>query len=118
MVDILWVRGSGPTRAVVVAAVAGLVLLAWVNRFIQDDAFISFRYAENLVRGEGLVWNQGERVEGYSNFLWTILIAGGMKLGFEPVLLSQVLGVALYAFTLSCSFLLARLLLQSGLPSP
>jgi arabinofuranosyltransferase len=34
--------------------------LAWVN----DDAFISFRYAKNLVRGLGLVYNSGERVEG------------------------------------------------------
>jgi len=40
-----------------------------------DDAFISFRYAENLARGNGLVFNMGERVEGYSNFLWTALLA-------------------------------------------
>jgi len=40
-----------------------------------DDAFISFRYAENLARGNGLVFNVGERVEGYSNFLWTVLLA-------------------------------------------
>lgn len=39
-----------------------------------DDAFISFRYAENLARGEGLVFNPGERVEGFSNFLWTVLL--------------------------------------------
>ncbi len=46
-----------------------LTVLAWSNRFIQDDAFISFRYAENLVQGKGLVYNEGERVEGYTNFL-------------------------------------------------
>jgi hypothetical protein len=40
-----------------------------------DDAFISFRYAENLATGHGLVFNVGERVEGYSNFLWTVLLA-------------------------------------------
>jgi arabinofuranosyltransferase len=39
-----------------------------------DDAFISFRYAENLASGHGLVFNLGERVEGYSNFLWTVLL--------------------------------------------
>ncbi|RKX21336.1 MAG: hypothetical protein DRP51_04400, partial [Candidatus Zixiibacteriota bacterium] len=36
-----------------------------------DDAFITFRYAENLADGYGLVFNPGgEPVEGYSNFLW------------------------------------------------
>ena len=37
-----------------------------------DDAFISFRYAQSAIRGYGLVFNPGERVEGFTNFLWTI----------------------------------------------
>ena len=46
---------------------------AFVYRFwwLNDDAFISFRYARNLARGEGIrfnVWDQTP-VEGYSNFL-------------------------------------------------
>jgi len=49
-----------------------------------DDAYISFRYAQNLVAGQGLVFNAGERVEGYTNFLWTIILAFFMRLGFEP----------------------------------
>ncbi|MEE2887407.1 MAG: hypothetical protein VX951_08250, partial [Planctomycetota bacterium] len=40
-----------------------------------DDAFISFRYSDNLIEGKGLRYNAVEKVEGYSNFLWTILIA-------------------------------------------
>lgn len=40
-----------------------------------DDAYISYRYTENLVRGEGLVFNHGERVEGYSNFLYVLAVA-------------------------------------------
>src|SRR5262245_14911733 len=39
-----------------------------------DDAFISFRYARNLANGNGLVFNPGERVEGYTNFLWTVVL--------------------------------------------
>ena len=34
--------------------------------FVADDAFITFRYARNLVDGHGLVWNPGEAVEGYT----------------------------------------------------
>jgi hypothetical protein len=67
----------------------------WHRDFMVDDAYISFRYARNLVEGHGLVFNQGERVEGYSNFLWVLLIAAGMKLGLaSPETLSKVLGVA------------------------
>jgi arabinofuranosyltransferase len=41
-----------------------------------DDAMISMRYAKNLAAGYGLVWNPGyPAVEGYSNFLWTLLMA-------------------------------------------
>ncbi|MBL0176068.1 MAG: hypothetical protein IPP94_12515 [Ignavibacteria bacterium] len=43
--------------------------------WLEDDAMISMRYAHNLADGEGLVWNPGERVEGYSNFLWTLYMA-------------------------------------------
>ncbi len=53
-----------------------LAFLAWsARRFLLDDAFISFRYARNLLEGNGLVWNPGERVEGYSNFLWVLELA-------------------------------------------
>ena len=56
-----------PRLPLVSAVIAALVVLAWWNRFIQDDAFISFRYA---AAGHGLTWNPGEApVEGYSNFL-------------------------------------------------
>jgi arabinofuranosyltransferase len=40
-----------------------------------DDAYISLRYARNLAHGEGLVWNPGEAVEGYTDFLWVILLS-------------------------------------------
>ena len=55
-----------------------LILLAWltsVSWFLTDDAFISFRYVRNLLNGHGLVFNVGERVEGYSNFLWVLELA-------------------------------------------
>ena len=61
---------------------------------VQDDAFISFRYAANLVDGNGLVFNPGERVEGYTNFLWTVLLAAAMGLGANPVLASVAGGMA------------------------
>ena len=55
----------------------------------QDDAFISFRYAANLLAGEGLVYNHGEWVEGYTNLSWTVVMAGVMALGVDPVELRE-----------------------------
>ena len=42
---------------------------------MNDDAMISMRYAWNLANGNGLVWNPGEYVQGYSNFLMTLFMA-------------------------------------------
>lgn len=46
--------------------------MAW---FISDDAYISFRYARNLAETGQLVYNPGQFVEGYSNFLWVLILA-------------------------------------------
>jgi len=55
-----------------------LVVLGWLSSvawFLCDDAFISFRYVRNLLSGHGLVFNPGEYVEGYTNFLWILELA-------------------------------------------
>ena len=49
----------------------------------------------------GLVFNAGEAVEGYTNFLWTALAAGAIALGRDPVLWSQLAGIACFAATLA-----------------
>lgn len=74
--------------AVGLAAFSG----AAASRFVQDDAFISFAYARSLAEGHGLTWF-GERVEGYTNQLWVLLLAVGFRAGWDPVLLSQGLGL-------------------------
>ena len=88
----------GP-RAVAVAAVLFafayfIVRAHYYSSWMDDDAFISYRYARNLARGAGLVYNVGERVEGYSNFLWTLLLAGAHRLGAPLPEIARALGVA------------------------
>ena len=76
-------------RALLVVLSAGYVV--WAGLFIYqssyvaldgqryfglfDDAMISMRYAWNFAHGLGLVWNTGERVEGYSNLLMTLIMS-------------------------------------------
>ena len=79
-----------------------------VRSFTIDDAYISYRYARNLARGLGLVYNAGERIEGYTNFLWTVLLAGAIRVGLDPDVTAKILG-ALSAFgALGFTYLLAE----------
>ena len=82
------------------AVVVAGVVVAVLRRFVQDDAFISFRYAKNLSDGLGLVWNVGERVEGYTNFLWTLMMAPAFKIGVDIVVWSWALSIACFAAVL------------------
>src|SRR5689334_14244881 len=69
------IAGASRVRLVVLLATVVLgVAWAWKLLWCSDDAYISFRYAANLLDGYGLVWNPGERVEGYTNFLWLIIV--------------------------------------------
>ena len=91
-----------------------LVALAWLAStawFLCDDAFISFRYARNLVEGHGLVFNPGERVEGYTNFLWVLELAAFWKtLGLRPESVAPWLSVLCTIGTLAATVWWAALL--------
>jgi len=70
-------RNRGLLAALAILAGGVTLHLLGSPRFGLDDAYISYRFAENWVQGQGLVFNPGERVEGYSNFLHVALIALG-----------------------------------------
>lgn len=81
------------TAAAAMPALALFALQAgWPWPFFSDDSFISLRFAERLLDGEGLTWTDGERVEGYSNLLWVLLTAGLGALGLELVSAARLLG--------------------------
>ena len=85
-----------PARSVVLGlTLAALLGHAAAYAFLCDDAFISFRYAVHLAEGQGLVFNAGfERVEGYTNFLWVLLLAAGRAAGVRPEVASLALSLA------------------------
>jgi arabinofuranosyltransferase len=70
-------------RILILSIVLAALLLAglYLLHYIPDDTFITLRYARNAVRGEGLVFNTGERLEGYTNFLWMMILVLAGKLG-------------------------------------
>lgn len=74
--------------------------------YMCDDSLIVARYAERLIEGHGLTWTDGERVEGYSNFLWTVSVAaiaaiGSIgSLGIDVLDAARLLGVTCMAAVL------------------
>src|ERR1035437_4307958 len=79
-----------------------------------DDAMISMRYARNLAEGHGLVWNPGERVEGYTNLAWTLFMAGVHLLPLEERLTSLAVMVTNVALNAFCLLLLGRVVARLG----
>lgn len=70
---------------VVLAVYLAHVAVYWPQ--INDDAFITFRYSKFLTLGRGPYFNIGEHVEGYTNFLMMLLMAGALALfGDDDVL--------------------------------
>jgi len=87
--------GAGRVALLLLLATATAVFLAesWVHHGQLDDAYIAYRYADNLVSGLGLVYNPGDRVEGITNLLWALLVAGGVALGVPAGVAGHVLGL-------------------------
>jgi hypothetical protein len=94
-----------PLRGLLQVLAVAIVLFegAWKFGSYQDDAFIYFRYAENLVHGQGLVFNPGERVEGFTSPLWMMLLSVTTYLHVSPLLAAGVLGTFSAAATVLLS---------------
>ncbi|HEY4241029.1 MAG TPA: hypothetical protein VGM88_14500 [Kofleriaceae bacterium] len=85
---------------------AGAVLLvhSLAYNFVTDDAYISFVFSRNFAEHGQLVFNLGQPVEGYTNFLWTLVLGIGMLVGIPPEISSRVLGVLCALGTLYLAF--------------
>lgn len=100
-----------------------IVLLAIAVRLIPgprivDDAYITFRYSQNLLNGYGLVYNQGEAVLGTTTPLYTLLLSvfasffGGAQAAY-PVIATWINA---FADSLTC-LLLVRMGRQFAYPN-
>jgi arabinofuranosyltransferase len=92
----------------VALALAAYVLMVWNLNLVMDDLFITLRYAKNLADGHGLVFNIGERVEGYTCFLWVVILAGLARLGVDIESASRALSAAAGALILPLAYASAR----------
>ncbi|MEW5795741.1 MAG: hypothetical protein AB1772_05220 [Candidatus Zixiibacteriota bacterium] len=96
--------------ALVLAVPAYLVLVYSLN-FTQDDAYISYRYVANYLNGHGLVYNIGERIEGFTNFGWTTFLLLVGVLGGDYIWWSKFAGALFGVGIIALTFLMGRDLL-------
>lgn len=88
------------------------LLFHYLTGFTADDAFITYRYAENIAAGLGFVYNDGQRVLGSTTPLFTLIlslfsvcrIAAPVASLMISVLCSGLTGLLLYRFALSLRF--------------
>jgi hypothetical protein len=114
-------RGNA-LRAEIAAAAASAAgfftigMLALGRAHPDDDAFILFRYAQHVARGEGIVFNaSGPHAEGATDFLWMLLLSGLTALGVDVAVAAVALNAVGAGFA---AFVLARALGVSSLPRP
>ena len=110
-------KWAGRTRSslgfplIALITLAILLRLLWIayTDFIYEDAFITFRYAQQIVEGNGFVYNPGERVYGTTTPLFTLLLAGWLLIpGTEVVAGARLIGLASSAGTLILLLLTLR----------
>jgi len=83
---------------ILVITIIAIILISIFPRWTVDDAYIYFRYAENLANHGDISWNIGETpVEGYTGIFWLVLLAGAIKLGISPIITTHVLGIIGFA---------------------
>ena len=83
-------------RKLLIILIFGIIMRLLFVSFTVDDAFITFRYAQNLAEGRGFVYNPGEQVLGITNPLYGLIIAFGIILGMDPIVFSKIIGLVCY----------------------
>lgn len=95
-----------------VAAIAavGVEQVVRMGDFRVDDAYITFSYSKNLAGGNGPVYSHDLRVEGYSNFLWMVLVSFGFLVApsSDGYWAARILGFGLLVFGLYVVYRMAR----------
>ena len=86
--------------SILAACAIALIFYCKSFDFIQDDSYITFRYVKNFTEGNGLVFNIGDKVEGYTCFLWVIFLSFIKVIGINFISASQTFGIIFSILTL------------------
>ncbi len=90
-----WFHPFAPYLIPLALALAARIDMARAIPFAAEDAYITFRYAENGAKGLGFVYNAGERVMGFTSPVWTAWLAAGAAFGIDTFAWARAWGVVL-----------------------
>ncbi len=80
-------------------AITARILFHYSTGFVIDDAFITYRYAENIALGNGFVYNLGERVLGTTTPLFTLILSAFATAGISVYKASLAVSLLCSGFT-------------------
>lgn len=98
----------GEYTIVVALTLLARVVFFYLTEFTADDAFITFRYAENIAAGYGFVYNIGQHVLGTTTPLFTLFLALVRLIGIAPIYAALIISLIASAVTASLLYRLAR----------
>ena len=109
---LLYFYNSKQIRSIEIAIIITILAISILHIFEfntdAEDTYIGLRYVKNLVEGNGFVFNTFDRVEGYSDFLWLLLIAGLNKLtGIDIPIAARCLGLFFSIITFIYTYFLS-----------
>ena len=85
--------------SIALAVILAVAILFKNWNFFHDDAYITLRYAKNWITGHGIVWNEGEYVQGYTNFLHLLCVYILGYFGLDLVVAARLVSSAAFLAT-------------------
>ncbi|MFP6618826.1 MAG: hypothetical protein VB877_05730 [Pirellulaceae bacterium] len=92
---------------VLLLAISHLGLFAWFSTYTAEDAYIVYRYSENLVDGNGLVFNPGEPVSALTSPLHALICSGLYAITGESAWTNKIFAALLH---LACTYVAVKLI--------
>lgn len=80
-----------------------------------DDAYIHYRFADNVAHGRGFAFNPDEPTPGSTSPLWVVLLAAGELAGFDPIVTSKIIGALAFVACAWLTWRVARVLSGNSL---
>ena len=91
-------------RLMCAAPIAFIAAMAFLHRWTFDDGFIYFRTVDQILAGNGPVFNAGERVETFTSPLWmTVLTVGDLVSPLRLEYTAVVLSIGCVTLGLCCA---------------
>ena len=102
----------GGNRVLPIAALTLIVVVFYATAaghfsYTPDDTYIYLRFAKNVAAGEGMSFNPGRPVYGFTGPLWMFVIAGGIAGSVDPLLAAKVVDLLCASLALLVLFFLA-----------